>query len=74
MAISPVASSGATSNAQSLAIIAQAKAKAKATNQQALVDAQNQSQDKDPISQAPTSKASINSNGQAIGTTINVTA
>ncbi len=72
MAISPVASSGATSNAQSLAIVAQAEAKA--ANQQALVNAQNQSQDENPVSQVPAAKPSVNSSGQAIGTTINVTA
>jgi hypothetical protein len=72
MAISPVASSAAASTAQSDAVIAQAKAQA--ANQQSLIDSNNDKETNNPILQVPAVKPTVNTNGQTIGTTINVSA
>ena len=72
MAINPVAASAAASNAQADAAVAVAQAKA--ANQQTLVNGQSENQDDNPALQVPTVKPSVNTNGQTIGTTVNVTA
>ena len=74
MPINPVAASAAASNAQASATVALAQAKA--ANQQSLVggasDANNDTSN--PILQVPSTKPAVNTNGQTIGTTVNVTA
>lgn len=73
MAISPVAASAAASNAQSSAAVAVAQAKA--VNQQSLVSrAQTDEQNENPVLQVPAVKPTVNTNGQTIGTTVNVSA
>lgn len=73
MAISPATSSAAASTAQSNALVALAQAKA--ANQQALVQGSNDNnKDDNPVLQAPAVKPVVNTSGQAIGTTVNITA
>ncbi|MBC7415415.1 MAG: hypothetical protein H7327_10830 [Herminiimonas sp.] len=72
MAISPVAASAAASKAQSSAAVAVVQAKA--ANQQSLLSAQPDEQKDNPALQAPAAKPTVNTNGQTIGTTVNVTA
>lgn len=73
MAINPVAASAAASNAQASAAVAVAQAKA--ANQSVLVSgAAPDVQTDNPALQAPAAKPAVNTNGQTIGTTINVTA
>ena len=72
MAISPVASSAAASTAQANASVALAQAKA--ANQQSLLELPAADDGSNPVLQAPQPKPSVNSLGQAIGTTVNVTA
>jgi hypothetical protein len=73
MAISSVAANAAASNAQSNAIVAQAQAKA--VNQTSLIAEQNKDQQtSNPVQQAPAVRPSVNTQGQPIGTTVNVTA
>lgn len=73
MAINSVAASAAASNARSNSAVAVAQAKA--ANQSVLVSgAAPDEQNDDPALQAPAARPTVNTNGQTIGTTVNVTA
>jgi proline racemase len=74
MSISPVTASAAASTAQANATVALAQAKS--ANQESLVgaSADNGSDSANPIAQVPSVKPTVNTNGQTIGTTVNVTA
>lgn len=72
MAISSVAASAAASNAQTDASIALAQAKS--VDQQSQAARVSSDQTSNPVTQAPSVKPSLNSNGETIGTTISVSA